>query len=333
MSQSSPDKQRRGNSETLLLSFAILNCIPRLPHAISAQAIKQKLEGDGIFRTERTIQRALKELCDIDFLKIECNKTSKPFSYSRARTKADLGWQLAPQESLLMLLAKQYLSQLLPANVQKNLASLLRSAEYVVQYDDEISDKKIKRLTKEWPEKVMFIRETQPLLPPPLNSEIFEKVSVALYHNWELELRYGNAAGELKEMTVQPLGLAQQGERVYLVCHIPKYNEQRTLAVHRIRAAHVTQFEFKRPANFDLKSYDSEGRFGYRAGKLIELIIDVRKDAGHYLLESRLHPQQKIDDKGDFYRITATVNDNSRLDSWLNSFGEALLSTTKRRIP
>lgn len=325
-------KQRRSNSDTLMLGLAILNCIPKKPLSVSAQEIKNRLDGDGISRTERTIQRTLKELCDISALQIECNKSSKPFSYSRSAAKSDLSWQLAPQESLLLLLAKQYLSQLLPANIQKNLEKLLRSAEYVVLHDDTISDRQTKLLTKQWPQKVMFIRESQPLQPPAVVQGVFETVTTALYQNKELELLYRNASGEVKEMRVQPLGLAQQGERVYLVCHIPKYQEQRTLALHRIQRARATTLSFERPSDFNLKEYDSAGRFGYRAGAPIELTIEITKEAGAHLLESKLHPEQKVQVRGKLLRITAEVIDNSRLDSWLNSFGEDLRSFKKKKL-
>ncbi len=44
-----------------------------------------------------------------------------------------------------------------------------------------------------------------------------------------------------------PLGLAQQGQRMYLVCRFDGYNNERSIAVHRVRKATVSSFGFERP--------------------------------------------------------------------------------------
>jgi predicted DNA-binding transcriptional regulator YafY len=121
-----------------------------------------------------------------------------------------------------------------------------------------------------------------------------------------------------------PLGLAQQGPRLYLVCRFPDYDNERSLALHRITSARATAREFERPKEFDLQKYDNDGRFGFGEGKQIRLTFRITKAAGQHLLESPLSLDQQVVELEDHYEISATVVDSARLQWWLRGFGDAV---------
>ena len=173
----------------------------------------------------------------------------------------------------------------------------------------------------------------QPLLPPKVKPGVFEQVSNALYSNLWLSVDYENAAGKGTQADVMPLGLAQQGERLYLVCRFKDYDNERSLALHRILSAQASTRTFERPKDFDLEKYDNDGRFGFGDGKRIRLTIRIAKDEGYHLLESPLSTDQQVTELDDAYEITATVVDSAMLDWWLRGFGDALHSTTKENLP
>ncbi len=164
--------------------------------------------------------------------------------------------------------------------------------------------------------------KTQPLLPPTVDPKVFETVSMALYENHWLQLDYKNAAGRRAEIEVMPLGLAQQGPRLYLVCRYRGYDNERTLALHRILSAMKSISSFKRPKEFDLEKYDDDGRFGFGDGRRIRLTFQIQKEAGYHLLESRLSEDQEVREIGDHYEISATVVDTEQLNWWLRGFGD-----------
>lgn len=89
---------------------------------------------------------------------------------------------------------------------------------------------------------------------------------------------------------------------------------------------------FERPAKFDLKAYDDEGRFGVSLGKPIKLSIVVTKNAGLHLLESPLAPDQAVKEVGEHYEITATVAPTEQLQRWLRGFGEDLKSVKPAKL-
>ena len=133
----------------------------------------------------------------------------------------------------------------------------------------QLDDAKNSLLERQWLDKVRVVSASQPLLAPKIVGGVFEQVSNALYANQWLDVTYKNAAGNKTIARVMPLGLAQQGPRMHLVCRYEGYDNERCLALHRIRKAEATIFTFERPKDFNLKQFDNDGRFGYGDGSKV----------------------------------------------------------------
>jgi hypothetical protein len=119
-----------------------------------------------------------------------------------------------------------------------------------------------------------------------------------------------------------PLGLAQQGSRLYLVCRFKGYDNERSLAVHRITKAMCSTFNFERPANFNLSEYDNDGRFGFGEGNRCKLEFYISKKSGFHLLETPLSEDQIVKELESHYYIAATVIHSMQLEKWLRGFGD-----------
>ena len=195
-------------------------------------------------------------------------------------------------------------------------------------YDLEHHGKK--RPEQEWLSKVRIVDTTQPLLSPEIHSGVFEAVSNALYENKWLKLKYENAAGERGSYRVMPLGLAQQGPRLYLVCRFQGFDNERSFALHRIFSAQTSTLSFERPPDFDLKKCDDDGRFG--EGNRIKLSLRINKQAGAHLLETPLSGDQQVKELKQEYDITATVVDTEQLKWWLRGFGHELSHVHKKLL-
>lgn len=306
---------RPSTSETLTLAFEVLKRIPK-HRKVTASELHQELISAGIERDIRTIQRNLEMLSE--HFDIEKDSRSKPYGYSWHKHSPgfSLSGSLSPQESLLLCLAEQYLSNLLPSNVMNSLQGFFTEAKY------QLNPTKNTVKERDWIEKVRVVSETQPLLPPAIDTEVFNIVSYALFHNRWLSIDYINAKQEKKNVRVMPLGLAQQGARLYLVCRFEGYENERSLALHRIQAAKASSFGFDRPQNFQLRQYDADGRFGFGEGETCFLEFCIDKKAGNHLLETPLSEHQQVKEFSDYYQISATVIRSKQLVQWLNSFGE-----------
>ena len=194
----------------------------------------------------------------------------------------------------------------------------------------QLHEQSMAKHEREWLKKVRVVSTSQPLLPPKVDPVMFEQVSNALYANQWLTVEYKNAAGKKLESRVMPLGLAQQGQRMYLVCRFDGYDNERCLALHRILSAKASSFTFEPPPEFDLKQFDDDGRFGYGDGKKVKLSFRIEKEAGFHLLESPLSEDQQVIEEEETYRISATVVDSAMLDWWLRGFNDSITDIARR---
>lgn len=315
--------KRPDSLETLQISHELLRRIPK-GRTITASELHQQLAEAGFERDMRTIQRQLETLAE--YYELDRDESSKPFRYSWKPYAKGLSLpSLSPQESLLLILAEQHLSALLPTKLMKSMEG------FFAQAHSQLEGKNATVRDREWLEKVRVVSTSQPLLPPKIDPAVFDQVSNALYGNQWLEVDYKNAAGKRTATRVMPLGLAQQGPRMYLVCRFDGYDNERSLALHRIVSARASTLTFERPKNFDLKKYDDDGRFGYGNGQRIRLSFTIEKEAGLHLLESPLSADQQVVERDETYEITATVVDSAMLGWWLRGLGESVTNIQKRK--
>jgi predicted DNA-binding transcriptional regulator YafY len=316
--------KRSDTLETVLLAVELLRRIPR-GRKVTASELHSQLKDAGIDRDLRTIQRQMEMLSE--HFEIERDDRSKPYGYRwLEQAKALAVPNLTPQESLLLQLAEEHLKNLLPARLMKSMDGFFNQAKRNLGPDSSA------RLEREWPDKVRVVATSQPLLPPKIVPGIFEIVSEALYSNRWLHLDYRNSGGRRNKVEIMPLGLVQQGPRLYLVCRYRGYENERNLALHRILSAEMSTLTFERPKVFDLKKYDDDGRFGFGEGEKIRLVFRIKQTAGLHLLETPLSADQQVVELDDGQlEITATVVDSAMLKWWLRGFGDAL--TDAQRYP
>ena len=316
--------KRPDTKETVLLALELLRRIPR-GRKITASELHRQLIGAGIERDLRTVQRQLEMLSE--HFDVERDERSKPYGYCWKEGAKGLALpMLSEQESLLLTLAEQHLRNLLPASLMKSMDGFFTQARS--NLGPQVS---IKR-EREWLSKVRVVSTTQPLLAPKVRPDVFEAVSNALFGNLWLSVTYRNANGKQTTADVMPLGLAQQGPRLYLACRYRDYENERSLALHRIVSATASTMTFERPQGFDLQKYDDDGRFGFGEGQRIRLSFSIDKKAGFHLLESHLSPDQVVKDAGDRYEISATVVETAQLEWWLRGFGELVSDVCRKNL-
>ena len=315
--------KRSDTLETVLLAVELLRRIPR-GRKVTAGELHKQLKDAGIDRDLRTIQRQLEMLSE--HFEIERDDSSKPYGYRwLEQAKALAVPNLTPQEFLLLQLAEEHLKNLLPPRLMKSMDAFFSQARR------NLGPESSARLEREWPGKVRVVATSQPLLPPKIVPGVFEVVSEALYSNRWLHIEYKNAGGKRTSAEVMPLGLVQQGSRLYLVCRFQGFDNERNLALHRIAAAEVSTLTFERPKTFDLKRYDDDGRFGFGEGEKVCLSFRIERSAGLHLMESPLSTDQKVIERKDGQlEITATVVDSAMLEWWLRGFGNQISAITRK---
>lgn len=315
--------KRPDTRETVLLALELLKRIPK-NRKVSARELHEQLP-EHLGRDLRTVQRQLDMLSEA--FEIERDDSSKPYGYRwRERSVGMAMPMLTEQESLVLALAEEHLRNLLPAHVMRSMSGFFGQAARHLTVHGKAQRE------GEWLGKVRVVSTSQPLLAPKLATGVFEVVSDALFWNRWLVLDYRNAANARSTIKVMPLGLAQQGPRLYLVCRYAGFDNERSLALHRIAKADATAETFERPTAFRLDRYDDDGRFGFGEGKRIKLVFRINAGHGQHLLESPLATDQQVRSVANQLEVSATVVESDQLRWWLRGFGKAVTVLKPARL-
>lgn len=311
--KSASENARPSNHETLLMTLAMLDMIPKVGK-ISASEIHARLLEMGFERDLRSIQRQLEVLSS--HFSIERDDCSKPYGYKWGRDAKGISIPgLTLDESLLLNIAEKYLRNLMPYSLKQAMDGFFNQARFNL---GNVPDEKLER---RWLSKVRVVSTGVELLAPQIQAGVLETISQALFHETWLELEYVNQDSERKNHRVRPLGLAQQGSRLVLVVRFEGYENERNLAVSRINKATDTHLPFPAVKGFDLEAYEKSGGFGYSHGKTIQLKFRIDKKLGMFLTESRLSKDQTVNHLDTQLEISATVVESEHLVWWLRGFG------------
>jgi predicted DNA-binding transcriptional regulator YafY len=302
-----------------------LNILSAIGHGslCTAEQVRGHLQNAGIERDIRSVQRTLQTLVDAG--ELICMKDSKPYGYKRSWGAQSLAMAtLNPAEAMVLLLAQKYLKNVLPSSLNSIFEPYFSEARVVLS-----SEKSNATLSKQWLQKVRLIPATQPLLPPKVDLQVLETLSAALYSNHEVDIRYKSINGKVAEHRIRPLGIVQQGVRLYLVGNKTKYEKPMPWAIHRITEATETSFGFTRPAGFDLKKFEDDGSLNWGLGQKVKVSFWMAKTAALNLIETPLSNDQKHIQEAEGYRFSATVTDSKLLSLWIQSFGEDVRDFSK----
>ncbi|OOR99405.1 WYL domain-containing protein [Canicola haemoglobinophilus] len=307
---------------TLQFQLKLLSLIPKNKR-ISSKELQERLQEAGYKRDLRSIQRHLATLCEQFEQHLDCDG-NKPAGYKWKEQSCGLSLpMLNEQQSLVLMLAKNHLSALLPSNIMSIMEPFFVQAERNLIYDNKYTE------GHQWLEKTCIVPTSQPLIPAEIAPEIFKSVSLALYRNKWLSIAYRNQKGKEHSARVMPLALAQQGASSYLVVQYENGSILH-LALHRILSAEISTMSFERPQTFNLKEYISEGHFGFGDGKKIKLTFSIAKWAGFHLTETPLSKDQiTLEEDDKHYRFQATLVDTEMLNWWLAKFGDEIWDIEK----
>lgn len=296
--------------------LAILKLIP-VKSAVSSQQIQDSLAMSGIHVSYLTLSRYLTNLREHEEFGVVCDTSSKPFSY---RLNPNTEWlpqsQLSAQECLLYRLVEENLSHQMPRDLLKDLEPLFSKAR------ETLKDTGVRTKEQAWLDKVAVVPNQLRLIPPAVLPRVFNEVSQALFEEKWLEVSYRNRDGKNKEnKLVNPLGIVQQGECIYLVVQFETYTNIRHLALHRIYEARKTERLAQRPADFRLKDYLRSNEFNY-TGEVVSWVSLTFETHDPVLMrrltETKLAVNQTIREENERWIVTVPrIIDSVLLDRWL----------------
>jgi len=294
----------------------LLQLIPPHPRTIDTTQLGALLAADDIAATPRTVQRDLVRLESMG-CGIECLDSSKPYRWrygAKAKPMVLPGVDL-PQ-ALALLLVEAHLQRLVPAAAWSALRPHLDAARKVVEG----------KPARRWIERVRVLPRAQPLQPPTVDVAVLAAVQQAIVDERMLQVRYGKGADEPpRDLPLHPLGLVVREGVSYLVATAFDYADVRLYALHRIRAATLTDTRSRRSPGFDLDAFVAAGELGWRLSRdPVALELAFFDGAERAVVETPLAPDQRVVVTDGVAVVTATVADTRVLRAWLLGWGAAV---------
>lgn len=150
---------------------------------------------------------------------------------------------------------------------------------------------------------------------------IVGKALEATLHHRQARLCYhSRSSGRSKDYIIHPYRLAYAQGGLYLLAHVPEYDEVRTFAVERIESISLLEDTFT-PAE-DLPDAAFPHSLGVHSGPPEHVTVSFDAEVADYVRSREWHPSQQLQTgTGGDLLMTLDVCADATLRSWILSFG------------
>lgn len=311
----------KGN--TLVRTWQLMRILPSGGAGKTSRQLTEELNAMNFKVSKRQVERDLNDLAKV-FKRLERNDSGTPIGWRWAKgTSFNIPGMSLP-DALSLQIVKDTLEPLLPSAILNVLKPSFGHAH------DTLQQLKKSNTSASWPDKIRHIPSTLRLLPPAVDPDVIDCVHSALIDARQLKVRY-SALNKLEpsELTLNPLGLVNQGGVQYLIATAFNYSDPRLYATHRIASAEKSTLSAVVPEGFNIDAYlqHEQGQFMSHSGKGIKLRADIAPWLVKILTETPLSKNQNISLRDDTHRLQATVPDSWQLRWWILSLGDSIRVT------
>ena len=185
----------------------------------------------------------------------------------------------------------------------------------------------------QWGDLVRYLPPGLPFLPAEVFPAILREIQDALLRRKPLLVEYLPTGQEnLKELTLHPLALIQQGVRTYLLATAFEYDQPGHYAIHRIESVVSLPGESRVPEGYSLDAYLARGGGQFGGGGFINLKAKLSESLAGILAETPLSEDQRITPRAGSHYLTATVIDSWQLQFWILSQGPSIVVTHPAKL-
>jgi predicted DNA-binding transcriptional regulator YafY len=160
---------------------------------------------------------------------------------------------------------------------------------------------------------------------------IARALEATLFHRQARLTYYSRSSERTKEYLVYPYRLAYAQGGMYLLAHVPEYDEVRTFAVERIDD--ITLLEDRFTPGDDLPDEAFPHSLGVHSGPPEAVTIQFERSVAAYVRAREWHQSQVWREAGDGrLELSLQVCVDQALRSWILSFGPAARVTQPERL-
>ncbi len=297
---------------TLARQWELLKLLPNRAPGLTALELQSRLQSAGHDASKRTVERDLVELSQI--FPLQCNDKGTPYGwYWTPGSSASMpGISLA--EALTLRLVEDSIRPLLPVYMTKSLTPLFSQARQKI---DALNNS---NASARWPDKVACVHPELNLIAPQVDEDHVETVQQALLYDKQLECRYYAAhKDQTRNLMLNPLALIQRGQVTYLLATAELYDDVRQFALHRFEQVTLLTSVSRKPNDFDLQNYLSNGAMQFGSTAQIQLEAWVNDGLFRLLSETPIAADMTLIKEDNGAILTATLNDSWELKWWILS--------------
>lgn len=183
----------------------------------------------------------------------------------------------------------------------------------------------MRRFLDRLPRVIATKRDPRRAAHDPRQQATVAKLLDAIVHLRQVAVTYhSTSSGRTKVYQVHPYRLAYAQGGLYLLAHVPEYDEVRTFAVERIEQLSVLDTHFAERPTADEEADAFPDSFGVHSGPTERVEIHVEPEAAAYVQSREWHRSQRIHAASDgSLRLTFDVCVDEALVAWLLGFGAA----------
>ena len=304
--------------------WEILKKLPPRGPGLTAGQITAWLKEQGYRVSKRTVERDLIGLSTS--FGLVCNDKSVPYGWHwmPGRQCEFAGIELTDAVSLVLV--ESTLRQLLPVAMLEVLRPKfdLARSKLAAQHKNPYA---------RWIDKVRYVPAALGFIPPRVDGQVLAVIHEALLQERQVSVTYtAHSARKAENLTLHPLSLIQRGATPYLVATAYDYPDIRLYAIHRMKAATLTENKSKVPMGYTIDRYVKSGAMEFGAGKVIRLRAWVSNELGIYLAETPLATDQSIKSKSGHYLLSVSVVDSWQLRWWIQSQGASITVCSPKHL-
>lgn len=305
------------NKSTILRQITMLKIIPKYPGFVLTKDLHRRLDEEGFSTSLRTVERDLVKLADVMGLISEEGAGGYQWAYiNHAR---ELLPALSPNESLLLMQAKQHLQNVMPFKALRSLEPRFDKAEATLAQNKTMAN---------WQDKIRVVQGMVPLITTEINDAVREEVYEAILKEEQIQIVYEKNSGDTGDYSLNTHGLIIKDYVQYLVAS--KSSSPNVLQLFKLSQIQQASPKYldNMHCNEDITAFINSDVSGFMIEQNpIELTMNISGSALTLLTNAKLsdtqHLEPFIGSTGRACaRLTATVDFTFSLVHFLLGYGK-----------
>ncbi len=296
----------------------LLKLLPPKSQAMDTATIYERLQGQGIKVSFRTLQRDLKRLAaDYPHIRSEDRGSSHHWWAERELSRLSL----LPSDALNLTMIMDHAIRFgMQAQVEK-LATLRNYARALL---------KDARPSEDWSKKVMSTTRSIVLRPSTIDPDVLATLQHALLYDYAVEATYCKRIGDTPVVQrLKPLGLSFQDSTIYLSSIFAGQEpgtEPSALPLHRFVSIRTVADDIPAPEGYDINSVTAcRSLLGLQSEAPVALKLRISKELYECLTENPLTEDQHLSvESTETWIMSGTLFLSQGLTLWLLGQGDKL---------